>query len=213
MTAVVPMRQPLLAAIELPVPGSSRSGRAFVPTDRLGTLQLAELASHFGRSFVEEHDEARLPLLEQALAQRNVVVETYPGESSPVELHAYVRARGVSDAPLFACVLASMAVVEHLVSTPPHVVLETATLQVIGDDVSEASITAGLEAWVRRVWPHVDVPRITLREWPDMEVSRFLSTALAHRWPRMHLTTSPMRNAPELLSKQDFPSPEELARL
>jgi hypothetical protein len=165
-----------------------------------------------GRIFVEEDDTARLDLLEQALIRRGVVIETYPGESSPVELHAYVRAGDVSEAPIFACVLASMAVVEHLVAMPPHVVLETATFQVIDNDLSRASITAGLEAWVRRVWPLGSVPRITLKEWPDIEVSSYLSTALAPQWPRMHLTPSRMHNAPQSLSRQDFVSPEELAR-
>jgi hypothetical protein len=109
-------------------------------------------------------------LLRKALDQKTVIFETFPGETPPVELHAYVRAPQVSDAPIFACVLASLDVVEHLVAAPPHVVLETATLQVIDDEASPASVVAGLEAWIRRVWPEVTIPRIKLHQWPDVAI-------------------------------------------
>jgi len=201
-----------LVSIDLRVPGSGQSGRAFLPREFLHAIQIEKLEVELARTFVDEDDCARMELLATLVHRRRVVIETYPGEESPVELHAYVQALGPSGDPVFACVLAPYAVVEHLVASPPHVVLESASLQVIGDDVSPATIRAGLETWMRRVWPNATVPNITLREWPDIVVSRVLSARLVPAWPRLHLTSSPMRGAPERLQTEDYPTREEIGR-
>lgn len=198
-----PAPKPALASIDLHVPGSDERGRAFVPSNLVRTLDLEDLRSHLGRCFIEEDDEARMSLLRRALAQQTITFETFPGETPPVELHAYVRAPQVSDAPIFACVLVSLAVVEHLVSTPPHVVLETATLQVIGDDTSPASVIAGLQAWMRRVWPGVAVPKIRLNQWPDVAIWSPEVPALTVGLPRVR-SLKPMTDAPAELSRQEF---------
>lgn len=196
-----------LASIEVAVPGSARHGRVFLPASRLGSVDFEALAVDFGRSFVDEDDESRLELLTEAMALRAVTVETYPGETSPVEFHVYLRATEVSAAPIFACVLATTAVVEHLLTAPPHVVLETASFQVIGDDGSPAFILAGLQAWAARVWPGAALPRFRLVQWPENEVATLLPL------PRIHLAAAPMTGAPELLNVRDFPTPEDLQHL
>lgn len=203
----------LLARIDLRVPGSGQRGHAYLPTSLLPTIDVEELAAHLGRVFVEEDEEPRLRLLEQALARPAITVETYPGETAPVELHAYVRAPEVSDAPIFACVLATPAVVEHLVSMPPHLVLETSTFQVIGDDASPAAIRAGFETWAGRVWPDAKPPRIVVEQWPDLEGLDLWPAGLLNPSPRLRLTSDPVRGAPLALSARDFPRPEELRQL
>jgi hypothetical protein len=199
-----PLRKLGLATIEVAAPDSTRHGRVFLPATQLDSLDLGALTVDFGRRFVEDDDLARLELLGRAMALRAITVETYPGETTPVELHAYVRAPEVSMAPIFGCVLATTAVVDHILAAPPHLVLETASFQVIGDDASPASVLAGLQAWAARVWPGEELPKVRLAQWPAKEVSTFL------RSPRLHLTTTSMTGAPEALTARDFPTPEEL---
>lgn len=194
-----------LASIEVTVPGSARYGRVFLAASRLGSVDVEALAADFGRSFVDDDDEARLELLTEAMALGAITVEIYPGEATPVELHAYVRASEVSAAPIFACVLATTAVVEQFLAEPPYVVLETATLQVIGEEASPASILAGIQAWAVRLWPGVVLPRVRLSQWPESEISGLLP------FPRIHLVAAPMTGAPDLI-RRDFPTPEDLLR-
>ena len=162
------------------------------------------LATEFARSFVEDDDRTRFELLTQVLADRAVTsFETYPGETSPVELHAYVRAPSVSDTPIFACVLATTAVVEQLVASPPHMVPETASFQVIGEEASTEAIVAGLATWAGRVWPDATLPSaFRLTQWPEMQVALQL--------PKIHLASAPMVGAPLVLQAPDFPTAEEL---
>jgi len=195
-----------LASVEVVVPDSTRYGRVFLPATQLGSVDLGALAVDFGRRFVDEDDVARLDLLRRAMALRSITVETYPGETTPVEFHAYVRAPEVSSAPIFGCVLATTAVVEHMLASPPHLVLETASFQVVGDDASPASIVAGLQAWGARVWPGVELPKFRLTQWPESEVPTWL------RLPRLHLVARSMIGAPDFLAVPDFPTPEELHR-
>ena len=93
-------------------------------------------------------------------------METYPGETPPQELHIYLRASEVSEEPIFACVLAPPAVVRELASRPPHAVMETASFQVMDGDVTNAAVTAAVEAWVQRLWPAIRVPTLRLSPWP-----------------------------------------------
>jgi len=196
-----------LASIEVAVPDSTRHGRVFLPATQLGSVDFGALAVDFGHRFVDEDDEPRLELLTGAMALRAISVETYPGETSPVELHAYVRAPEVSTAPIFGCVLATTALVEHILAAPPHLVLETASFQVIGDEASPASILVGLQAWAARVWPGAVLPKFRLAQWPENEASTLL------RLPRLHLATTSMTGAPDFLTVRDFPTPEDLQRL
>lgn len=204
------MPETRLAVIDLVVPGSGQRGRAILPVALLQSIPVDDLGTDLAERFIEEDDRQRFDLLEKALAQPAITVETYPGETSPVELHAYIRAPEISEAPLFACVLASSAVIEHLVATPPHVVLESATLQMIADDGLPSSVVSAMEDWIGRVWPDIEVPRIVLRQWPELERDRLLPSELTRPWPRLHLTTSPMRGASPSLSARDFPTTEEL---
>ena len=196
-------RKPGLASVEVAVPDSTRYGRVFLAATQLASVDLGALAVDLGRSFADEDDVARLDLLGKAMALKAITVETYPGETAPVELHAYVRAPEVSSAPIFGCVLATTAVVEHILADPPHRVLETASLQVIGDDTSPSSIVAGLQAWVARIWPGRELPKIRLAQWPESEVSTLM------RSPRLRLTTASMTGAPKALTARDFPTREE----
>lgn len=155
-----------LASVELRVPDSDRRGRAFLPVDVLPNLNVDELTAAFNRAFIEEDDPERLALLQRALSRPAVTVETYPGETPPQELHVYVRAPEVSDDPIFACVLAPPTVVRELASRPPHVVMETASFQVMDSEVSNAAVTAAVEAWAQRLWPALRVPMLRLSPWP-----------------------------------------------
>ncbi|MGH7271823.1 MAG: hypothetical protein ACREJ3_15440 [Polyangiaceae bacterium] len=160
------MRDAPLASVELRAPGADRWGRAFLSVERLRQLNTDELAAAFDRQYVESDDAERLSLLERALRHPAVTVETYPGEAPPQELHVYLRASEVSDAPIFACVLASPEVVHELARQPPFVVMETASFQAMDAEVTSASITAAIEAWIRRVWPGLRVPTLRLSPWP-----------------------------------------------
>jgi hypothetical protein len=172
-----------LVCVELLVPGSRQRGRCFVSLNLLKTLDLATLAEELGRQFVEDDDTERLALLRRALDLPTVTFETYRGETAPYELHAYVRTAEVSDAPIFATVLAPMPVIEQLASTPPHIVLETATLQAITEEPTTASIVAALETWARRIWPESRVPRIVLSPWPGPTESREGSVEILRLFP------------------------------
>jgi len=155
-----------LASLEIRVPNSDRWGRAFLTVDSLRDVDLNELIGRFNRMFVEEDDVERLALLERAIAHPTVTVETYPGEIPPQELHVYLRVAEVSEHPIFACVLAPPPVVRELASKPPYVVMETASFQAMSGDVTNASVTSAVEAWIRRVWPTAPAPRLLLSPWP-----------------------------------------------
>ncbi|HEY5373054.1 MAG TPA: hypothetical protein VIK01_05175 [Polyangiaceae bacterium] len=155
-----------IATLDLSFPSSQRHGRAFFPADQLPTIRYADLALAFEREFADADDRRRLSLLERALAHQSLTVVTYPGEETPTEWHAYVVASDISEAPIFACVLAPTTVIRHLLSEPPHVVLETATFQSLGDDVTIASVTAAMETWIRRVFPDAKVPQVYISPWP-----------------------------------------------
>lgn len=141
-----------MISVNLRVPGSNQHGRAFFHAERFTHPGLSVLESELGRVFAEEDDLARLILLERALSCKIVTVETYRGESPPHELHAYVR---MLSTPIFACVLATTADVARIVESPPYVILETSTFQVIDEDP-----TTAIETWIRRVWPKIKVPSV-----------------------------------------------------
>jgi len=193
-----------LVSINLQVLSTGQRGRVFTQTSELTDMDIGALASELERRFVEEDDKARLVLLQKALALPEVTVQTYPGETSPAELHAYVRAAGVSDTPIFACVLATTAVVEHLLAQRPHIVFETASFQEIGDQASPSAIVAGMGAWARRVWPRTTMPKIKLSEWPELELQILVPQT------RIQLSSAPMREAPPALTLSDYPNVEEL---
>jgi hypothetical protein len=166
------MSEEALVTVDVTVKGSDQHGRAFLPLRILRQTTDERLGILLSAHFVEDSDTERLRLIERALGQGAIAVETYPGEVPPHELHAYVIAPQVSDAPLFACVLAPIALVQHLVMEPPHIVVETATFQVIDGAVSPSSIVSAIESWVRRVWPHVGLPTVRLSQWPEEQVRK-----------------------------------------
>jgi hypothetical protein len=199
--------EPTLVSIDLRMIQSGQRGRAFLSPVQFAAIGLETLSFELERRFLDEDDLARLPLLHQAVTSGTIVVETFPGEESPVEWHAFVRAPSVSEHPIFACVLAPLAVVERMVGMPPHMVLETATFQVIGADASPASIRSGLEEWVRRVWPGMAVPRIELRQWPDIEDADVWPAPVEATWPQIHLSPNPMVGARETLPPHEYAAP------
>ena len=100
----------------------------------------------------------RLDLLKEVLSEhRSVTIEAHRGETPPYELHAYVR--DAADRPLFACVLAP----PDAFTTPPE---ETDAFQTI-DDMTNDSVTSGLERWMRRVWSDLEPPTIVLAHDPE----------------------------------------------
>lgn len=150
-------------ATTLRISGTGQTGRAFfLTTAQLDEIDVEALGRQFTERFVELDDEERIRLLVAALAAPRIVVETYPGENEPVAYYGYVRAPRVSRAALFACVLAPDALVEYLLSFPPHIVLETSTFQAIGGEASAPALMAGVESWIRRVWPGAIVPEIEI---------------------------------------------------
>lgn len=196
--------EPTLVSVDLRIVRSGQRGRAFLSPAHLAAIGLEGLALELDRRFVDDDDVARLPLLRQAVDRGTIIVETFPGEESPVEWHAFVRAPTVSEYPIFACVLAPLAVVERTVTMPPHVVLETATFQVMGAAASTASIRSALENWVTRVWPDTTVPRIELKQWPDIEDADVWPAPLGATWPHIHLSPKPMLGARSTLPPQEY---------
>jgi hypothetical protein len=197
-----------LASVDLRVPGSSRHGRAFFPAGELTHFNVPELASQLARCFIEDDDGQRLELLGQALTQNAVTVEVYRGESAPHELHAYFHAPAVSSSPIFACVLAPKAVVEHLVATPPGIVFETAALQVIDADPTSAAIVAAIEAWMRRIWPDAQqLPTVSLSPWPGPVVSEQSTFEILRLFPSDDLETDGS-GSPEFSPRSDLVAPE-----
>lgn len=197
--ASTPDAQSAFTAIHLRISGSNQKGRAFLPTAQLDKIKVDEVKRAFSEYFVEVDDEDRIRLLRDALAAPRIVVETYPGENEPIEYHCYVRSPAVSSAPLFACVLAPTAVIEHLLGFPPHIVFETSTFEAIGEEASAAAITAGIESWVKRVWPDAIVPAIKLVQWPDIEEASPVAGELIEL-PKVHFPNVPMHGAQERLS-------------
>lgn len=164
-----------IATLDLSVPGSRRHGRAFFSADQLATIKYADLALAFERDFADADDRRRLSLLKRALTHQSLTVVTYPGEETPTEWHAYVVAADISEAPIFACVLSPTTVIRQLLREPPHVVLETATFQSLGDDVTTVSVAAALETWIHRVFPDARVPQLHISPWPGAVESKDLS--------------------------------------
>lgn len=164
-----------IATLDLNMAGSERHGRAFFSADKLAAIDPADLVARFERVFADAEDLKRLTLLERTLARQSLTVATYPGEGMPTEWHAYVVAPEVSEAPIFACVLAPTAVIRQLLGEPPHVVLETATFQSLGDEVTTTSVAAALEAWIGRVFPGASVPQLHISPWPGAVESKDLS--------------------------------------
>jgi hypothetical protein len=62
-----------LAVIDLDIPESGCTGRAFLERDLLQTTTLEELQRAFARSFVDAEDEPRMHLIEQLLRKARVV--------------------------------------------------------------------------------------------------------------------------------------------
>jgi hypothetical protein len=195
-----------LAVIDLDIPESGCTGRAFLERDLLQTTTLEELQRAFARSFVDAEDEPRMHLIEQLLRKARVVrVSVHPGESSPPEYHAYLNDPATPETRLFACVLAPLSVIRELLSEPPHVLFETATFQAMLGDVTPSSMVTALEAWGRRVWPELELPKLDVRPWPIEQV----------HGPTLGAAAGEPRKAPPgaqpTLPDVDYPTVEELS--
>ena len=166
-------------ALDLPFGRVGQHGRVFLPFEGLRTVDFEELRATLEQTFVEDDDLERLRLLEQALHQGVVDVEAYPAEAPPHEPHLYIVAPSVSPEPLFACVLAPQELVRQLVESPPHLILETATLQVIDEAPTPSTVAAALARWVHRVWPGLRAPTFRVRFWPSLALRLVPTPGLA----------------------------------
>jgi hypothetical protein len=186
-----------------------------LPIDLLRHADLGELTATFNRQFVEDDDVRRLSLLEQAIAHPALTVEIYPGETVPQELHVYLRVAEISDAPIFACVLAPPEVVRELVSRPPHVVMESASLQFMDSDLSNAAITTAVEGWIRRLWPGARMPSLRLSPWPGPVETGEGALELLRLFPGEasfdSASASPAFSPPPGLVDQQFLPPQQAA--
>ena len=138
-----------MSIVTIALPG----GRAFLHAE--SGIDRDEVEAGFRGPLFDEDDQERLSVLENVLSQGTASFDIYPGETSPVEFHAYLR----TPDHVFACVLAPMTVVEHLISMPPYIVFETASFQVV-EGVSLVELKSGLEAWIARMWPENLVPKV-----------------------------------------------------
>jgi len=140
-------------------------GRVYA-TSAAGLSDLNVVRQRLALTFADDDDRERLPLLKSALALSSVRIDAYRGEEAPYEIHTYLAGAGPEGRALFACVLLPPASLSKSLDAPNAVVFESATLQII-DDVSGASIVAGLERWCRRVWPGLKPPAFLVSPWPS----------------------------------------------
>lgn len=195
-----------MAVIDLMVAGSDRSGRVYLDRDLLTQVTVAQLEEHLSRRFIDSEDNERMALIEALLRQKAALdVAVFPGEESPPVYHAYIKVPGDPDARLFACVLVPEPVVKAMVDESHQPSFETATFQVMPGDTTPTAMRNALEGWVRRVWPELPLPELTIRPWPIEEVHSRLPNSP---------TASPAfvpRNASAVLDDPDYPLPEELS--
>ncbi len=163
-----------LATLELFNLRTKQHGRVFYPAI-FALLEKApereEIHQRFERLFVEEDDVERMALLEKALMRRTFEVKAHHGVEG--ELHVYLDPCGVSPDPLFACVLAPLGVVRQMAY--PHIhreiqgvridpfVIETASFQAMGEQVTASAIASALDDWAARVWPDETFPELDER--------------------------------------------------
>jgi hypothetical protein len=154
-----------LATIELEIPETGENGRVFLNRELLRETTVAILEKEFAATFVEPEDAPRMALIRQLLLpslNTPIVVTVHPSEISPPEFHAFLKDPSSPCEPLFACVLAPMPVVAEMVAAAPQIVFETATFQAMAADTAPSKILAALEAWSRRMWPELPVPKFVL---------------------------------------------------
>jgi hypothetical protein len=84
-------------------------------------------------------------------------------------------------------------------------VFESLTLQAMAADTEARRMVVALEAWARRVWPGMRLPRFELSPWPIGEVS---VSPLA--MPLVASNVVPL-GASASLDVSDYPTPEELS--
>jgi hypothetical protein len=176
---------------------SGERGRVFLFRDSLPAVR-NEFDAAVAREFVEDDDRERLQLMRAAASAATLNFEIYPAESTSEEQHAYVVAPSTSEHPLFACVLATTSVVRELLKETTYVA-ETAAFQVVGELMTDASIAAGLENWISRVYPDSDLPKLEVERWPQLDVVRNidLKLGLFGGW-----SSEPMVDAPEELPQE-----------
>lgn len=195
-----------IATIQLSAPGGTGTARAFLPTEQLHRYALADLEHMLAACFEEDADRKRLERIEElARVDKLVRFSVHPGETSPPEYHVYVTDPADPEARLFACVLAPEPVIAQMVEEEPGPLFEVATFQGMGTDTWTAAIQLALEAWMRRLWPDLDLPQLVVLPWPIQEVHSHLPPSPA---------TAPAfvpRNARAVLDASDYPRPEELS--
>lgn len=195
-----------IAMVELDQPGTGGLARVYLKRDLLEQYPLTELQRMLNELFVEDEDRDRLARIEVLLrTAASLRVSIYPGETSPPEYHVFIHDPASPGAPLFAFVLAPVAVISEMLADPPHLVFETATFQAVNNDTSPQALRSAVESWAARMWPGLKLPLLELRPWPIEEVhTRLPSSPVA---PPQFVP----RNAPVLLDASDYPLPEELS--
>jgi hypothetical protein len=195
-----------LASIQLSTAGSSGTARAFLHTEQIHRYSISDLEQMLAACFLDDADRKRLARVEDiARKHKEVRFSVHPGETTPPEYHVYVTDPASPGARLFVCVLAPEPVIAQMLDEEPGPLFETATFQGMGTDTGTAGIQLALEAWMRRLWPDLDLPQLVVLPWPIQDVHSRLPPSPA---------ASPAfvpRNAPALLDASDYPLPEELS--
>ena len=118
----------------------------------------------FTRDFIDDDDHERMVKLGLAVVEGAFTVEYFEGEdegqTSPPELHVYVRGTAPDASPIFACILGSPAVIAELAAQPPGYVMESCWFQAMASVVTQATVAAAVTEWASRLWPELPPPRI-----------------------------------------------------
>lgn len=131
----------------------SARGRCFTSLSRLRDLNMDLLSTTLLESFADEEDEERIRMISRLAARVETLdVVALPGVNGSPEWHVYVYGASPRSPRTFACVLVDTATIRQMLQRR-EVVFETATLQVIDGPPTPASLTAGVESWLRRLLP------------------------------------------------------------
>lgn len=142
---------------------TAQHGRVFVPYSKLAQVELSSLQEELGRTFADQEDQARQHLIAELLHYSPVDIEIFRDEDKVVCYHCYIKSRVHPQESFFACVLARTSFIEKELDSL-GAVYETSTFQYIGDLATPATLQAGLEAWVSRVWPSGGRPMLRVKQ-------------------------------------------------
>src|SRR5690606_11050536 len=124
---------------------------------------IAELEQMLADCFLDDAGRKRVARLEDiAREYKELRLSVHPGETTPPEYHVYVTDPASPEARLFACVLAPDPVIAQMLEEEPGPLFETATFQGMGTDTGPAGVQLALEAWMRRLWPDLELPQLVV---------------------------------------------------